>query len=188
MINKAIFLDRDGTLNYDPGYLSDSELVELLPGVASGLSVLKNELGFKLIVISNQSGIARKLITTEQVEKINKKINILLLQYKVSIDKFYYCPHHPEFDQKCSCRKPEIEMVLKAQKEFDIDLTRSYFVGDKFSDIECGNNAGVKTVLISDKNIDKIKQLKNSGKTPTFVAANFGDVCTIIKNDYSGED
>ncbi len=95
MNNAAVFLDRDGTLNEDPGYLGDPEKVILFPDTGKALSLLKNELKFKLVVISNQSGVARGLITSGDVEKINKKINFLLQSYNVSIDAFYYCPYHP---------------------------------------------------------------------------------------------
>lgn len=191
MLKKAIFLDRDGTINFDPGYLDDPAKVKLLPQVGESLAKLKNDYGFMLIVISNQSGIARGLITSEQVQSINRKINDLLSSYKVEIDSFYFCPHHPDYSEEgsCSCRKPSPQMVFQAADDFKIDLSKSYFIGDKESDIECGNNAGVKTVLITDSinNKENIK-LKNSTKIPRFVAYNFGDVCTFIIQDFSSED
>ena len=131
MQHSAIFFDRDGTLNEDPGYLSNPSEVKLYHGTAEALAILKNELNFKLIVISNQSGIARGLITREIVESIHDRINELLIDSKVSIDAFYYCPFHPEYSTKeeASCRKPSPEMVLKAARENDIELSNSYFVG-----------------------------------------------------------
>lgn len=184
MQNRAIFLDRDGTINYDPGYLGDSNLVKIYPNVSESLNLLKNNLNFKLIVISNQSGIARKLITEKQVEEVNQKINSLIKQKSnVEIDKFYYCPHHPSFDMICSCRKPAIDLILKAQKDFNIDLNQSYFIGDKISDVECGNNAGLKTVLI-DYNNKKDEILSKLKKTPNFIASDFLEVYEFIKNDF----
>ena len=131
MNNHTIFLDRDGTLNFDPGYLGDPELVELLPGVADGLSRLKNEFNFKLIVVSNQSGITRGLIIDEDVKAVNGRINEKLDLHNAAIDAFYYCPFHPDFDpiEKCDCRKPSPKMVFKATEDFSIDLKKSYFVG-----------------------------------------------------------
>ncbi|MBI9072858.1 MAG: HAD family hydrolase [Melioribacteraceae bacterium] len=185
---KAVFFDRDDTLNYDPGYLGDPSKVELYNGVPEGISILKNDLNFKIIVISNQSGIARNLITEPEVNSVNNRINELLSNYSTKIDAFYFCPHHPEFSEKpCNCRKPSPEMVFKAASDYNIDLKSSYFVGDKISDVECGNNAGVKTVLVTTtiKESERLL-LQNQGKTPNFVADNFLDACNIIAKDSTG--
>lgn len=185
----AVFFDRDNTLNIDPGYLGEPEKVQLFEGVAEGIYKLKKELNFKIIVISNQSGIARGLITHEQVQLVNNKINELLEKKNTEIDKFYYCPFHPDFNRpdKTDCRKPSPKLVLQAAEEFNIDLSRSYFVGDMPSDIECGINAGLKTILISYKNdSEKIISLKKRNKTPNFVTDNFLNVCNFIINDFRG--
>ena len=100
MTGCAVFLDRDGTLNDDPGYLGNPDKVKLFPDTGKALSILKNKLNFRLIVISNQSGIVRKLITKENVEAVNKRINELLADHDVRIDAFYYCPFHPEFNSE----------------------------------------------------------------------------------------
>jgi len=189
MQHSAIFFDRDGTLNEDPGYLSNPSEVKLYPGTAEALAILKNELNFKLIVISNQSGIARGLITREIVESIHDRINELLIDSKVSIDAFYYCPFHPEYSTKeeASCRKPSPEMVLKAARENDIELSNSYFVGDSVSDIECGKNSGLKTILVkTGYGEESISILQKQNNFPTFVAQNISEICEIIKNDLSG--
>ncbi|MCL5029741.1 MAG: HAD family hydrolase [Bacteroidetes bacterium] len=186
MSSCAIFLDRDGTLNEDPGYLGNPNQVKLLPGVGEALSFLKKELGFKLIVISNQSGIARRLITKEMVESVNQKINELLAEYNVLIDDFYYCPTHPDFnnEEECFCRKPSPEMVLQAAKDHQIDLKCSYFVGDSVADVECGINAGLKTILVmTGYGEDSFSSLKKQNKFPTFVAQNITEVSSIIKKD-----
>jgi len=185
---KAVFLDRDGTLNLDPGYLGDPESVELYPGVIEGLSLLKNRHNFLLVVISNQSGITRGLISKEQVERVNERINELLTPAN-SIDAFYYCPFHPDFDDEksCKCRKPSPYLVVKASEEWNIDLTKSYFIGDKGSDIECGNNAGIKTILIKNTlSESEINSLHNEGKTPNFVADDFLEACDFIIKDFIG--
>jgi D,D-heptose 1,7-bisphosphate phosphatase len=182
----AVFLDRDGTLNEDPGYLGDPNLVKLLPGTGEALSILKNELGFKLFVVSNQSGISRGLISKGMVDAVNNKVNELLSAYSVSIDKFYYCPFHPDFSsiEETKCRKPSPEMVFQAAKEFSISLKGSYLVGDSISDIECGVNAGVKTILVrTGKGEDSLSVLKKQNNFPTFVAQNIIEVSSIIKND-----
>ena len=186
MTNNAIFLDRDGTLNEDPGYLGDPDKVRLFAGTGESLAFLKNKLGFKLIVISNQSGIARGLITKEMVESVNARINNLLDDFGVEIDAFYYCPSHPEFnsEEESKCRKPSPDMVHKAAEDFKIDLSRSYFVGDSVADIECGINAGLKTILVkTGYGEESFSILKKQNKFPTFVAQNISEVSSIIKKD-----
>jgi D,D-heptose 1,7-bisphosphate phosphatase len=134
MTNCAVFLDRDGTLNEDTGYIGDPELVKLFPDVGETLFRLKKKLDSFLIVISNQSGIARGLITKQQVELVNQKINFLLEDFNVSIDSFYYCPYHPDYNtpEESKCRKPSPEMVLKAAKDFNIELSKSVMEGTVF--------------------------------------------------------
>ena len=191
MNNHALFLDRDGTLNFDPGYLGDPNSVKLLPGVSKSLAKLKNDYKFKLIVISNQSGISRGLISEKDVIAVNDRINQILEVDDVSIDAFYFCPFHPEFDpvEKCECRKPSPNMVFEAAKDYDIDLSRSYFVGDSVCDVLCGINAGVKTVLIKNTISEfEINNLHNGGNSPNFVAGNFIEACDFITKDFEGEN
>ena len=184
----TVFFDRDNTLNVDPGYLSDPKLVELFDGVGEGISKLKNDFGFKIVVISNQSGIARGFFSKREVDSVNERINqILLKENNVRIDAFYYCPFHPDFSssEESKCRKPSPMMVFMAAEEMDLDLSKSYFVGDKPSDIECGTNAGLKTVLINYENEEeKISLLKNN--KPDFVIDNFLNACDFIIADYTG--
>jgi D,D-heptose 1,7-bisphosphate phosphatase len=191
MPNYAVFLDRDGTINIDTGYMGNPDEIQLIPGSGEALSELKNKRNFKLIVISNQSGISRGILTQEMVDSVNAKINELLKKYGVSIDAFYYCPAHPDFSSKeeCWCRKPSPELVFQAAKDFQIDLSGSYFVGDKDSDIECGMNAGLKTILVkTGYGLESISLLKKQNKFPSFVAHNLKEVCEIIKKDISGEN
>ncbi len=189
MLNAAVFLDRDGTLNEDPGYLGNPDEVQLFPGTGEALSLLKNNLKLKLIVISNQSGIARGIITKEMVESVNKKINELLENYDAEIDAFYYCPAHPDFSsvEECSCRKPSPELVFKAAKDFNIDLSRSFFVGDMITDIQCGINAGLKTILVkTGYGAESFSILKNQNIFPTFVAENIKEVSIFIQKEFIG--
>lgn len=189
MPHNAIFLDRDGTINVDPGYLGEPNKVVLLPGAGDGLSLLKKRYNFKLIVISNQSGIARGILTDEMVKNINNKINYLLQKFNVQIDDFYYCPYHPEFSSKeeCICRKPSPFLIRVATKDHNIDLSKSYFIGDMVSDIECGKSAGLKTILVETGNGKKsLDALKMQNNLPNFVAQNIFDSCNFIKNDFLG--
>lgn len=186
MPNIGVFFDRDDTLNYDPGYLGNPDKVELIPGVAEGLKNLKKQLNCKIIVISNQSGIARGLITENDVHSVNNKLNELTGNL---IDGFYFCPFHPEFDppEKSNCRKPSPEMIHQAAREHKIDLGVSYLVGDVITDMLCGANAGVKTILFNWKNsVGIINGLKKQGKTPNLVVHNFIDACNFIIEDLSG--
>lgn len=186
----AVFFDRDGTLNYDPGYIGNPDLVELYPGVPEGISKLKKA-GFKIVVISNQSGVARGLISREDVNAVNNKINWLLQKENTSVDAFYFCPFHPEFSlpEESECRKPSPKMVFDAAKDMEIDLTHSYFVGNSGDDVECGINAGLKTILIkSTISKEKISYLHYHGKIPTFVAEIFTDACNYIIKDFLGDN
>ena len=191
MTRYALFTDRDGTLNYDPGYLGDPDSVKLYPGVIQGIKTLKSQLNFKVIVISNQSGITRNLISSDQVDQVNRRINDILNVAGTSIDAFYFCPFHPDFDppEKCKCRKPSPELVLKAVQEHQIDLSKSYFIGDSQVDIECGYNSGLKTILIRNT-LDEveIKGLQKQINSPNFVADNFLEGIQFIINDFLGEN
>jgi D,D-heptose 1,7-bisphosphate phosphatase len=188
-MNKAVFFDRDGTLNYDPGYLGNPDKVELFEGVPEQIKKLKDEFGFLIVVISNQSGITRGIISEDDVKAVNLKINQILKDNGTSIDAFYYCPFHPDYDneEKCKCRKPSPFMVFEASNDLDLDLSKSYFVGDTISDIQCGRNAGVKTILIkSSFNKEEIIELKKEEFSPNFVSENFIDACNFIIKDSSG--
>ena len=170
---KFIILDRDDTLNYDPGYLHDPKKVELKKHVIDGLKLLKNK-GFKFLVISNQSGINRGYFKKEDAVRVNKKINKLLNRYDLNIERFYFCPHRP--DENCSCRKPKIGLFDKALSEYGIDINHSYMIGDKKSDIMFGKNAGLKTVYLNGN--------KKLDVDPDFVAKNLYIAAKwIIKNE-----
>src|SRR5437870_10233698 len=139
----AVFLDRDGTIMRDVDYCGDPNDVDLLPGVPQALRQLKSS-GYKLIVITNQSGIGRRLFSEQQYRTVEAE-----LEQRIGegvIDATYFCPHLPK--DGCKCRKPSPEMILNAARDHDVDLGRSFFIGDKMSDIECGRNAGVKTILV----------------------------------------
>ena len=185
MPNLAVFLDRDGTLNEDPGYLNDPEKVVLFKDTGEALSLLK-KYGFLLIVISNQSGIARGLMTSKDVDAVNEKINSLLSEHKVKIDAFYYCPAHPDFSSKedIECRKPSPKLVFDASKEFNVDLQKSYFIGDTVADIRCAQNAGIKSILVrTGKGEESFSILQKENNFPTFVAENLFNACNYILGD-----
>jgi D,D-heptose 1,7-bisphosphate phosphatase len=189
MLSKAVFLDRDGTLNFDPGYLGDPLDLELFSDTGRVLSELKNKFQFKLIIISNQAGIARGIITEEQVISVNNELNRKLLEFNVQIDAFYYCPFHPDFSSKedCLCRKPSPKMILDAANDLNIDLSKSYFIGDTAADIIAGLTAQLKTILVkTGKGAESISILQNGNIFPSFVANNLTEAYKFIINDSTG--
>ncbi|MBK8946805.1 MAG: HAD family hydrolase [Ignavibacteriae bacterium] len=190
MKNKAVFLDRDGTINYDSGYIGNPNLIKLYPGVVEGIKRLKNNFSFKIFVISNQSGITSGIISYSDVEKVNERINQILLEQNTKVDKFYFCPFHPDFDSQelTKCRKPSPEMVFNAAIENEIDLSKSFFIGDREVDIECAHNSGVTSILIQNTlSNEEINKLKNSKNSPNFVASNFQNAVDFIERFLNGE-
>lgn len=149
-MNKAIFLDRDGTINIDKGYVHTIEDFEFIEGMPEFIKE-HNDKGYKIIVITNQAGIARGYYTKEDVDKLHQYINEKLAQIGAHIDAFYICPHHPKFTGECNCRKPKTGMVEQAIKDFNIDVKQSILYGDKPWDIECGKRCGIKSFYINDK-------------------------------------
>lgn len=147
MTNKAVFLDRDGTLNVDKGYVHRTEEWEWIPGAFDAIVELKKA-GFLIIVVTNQAGIARGYYTEADVNRLHAWINDELKKHGTTIDGFYYCPHHPEHGGQCKCRKPMPGMLHQAKLDFDIDFRRSWLVGDKAGDIQAGLAAGVKSILV----------------------------------------
>lgn len=149
MTQKVVFLDRDGTLNVDYGYVYKLSDLKLLPGTGEALQLFQKN-GFKLIVITNQSGIGRGFYTLIDAVRFNNALNTELEKYNVHIEEFFICTHAPE--DKCICRKPSPFMVLEAIKKYHIDVGASYLFGDKLSDIQCGENAEVASFLVTKDN------------------------------------
>ena len=147
MANRAVFLDRDGTMAKDVHYCSRPEDFELFPNTAKAIKLL-SEHGFKVIVITNQSGVARGYFTEETLAAIHEKMKRELAKGSAWVDAVYYCPHHP--DDNCECRKPKPKLVLQAAKDFDIDLEHSFVVGDLQADIDLGKAVGCRAILIRD--------------------------------------
>lgn len=160
--NKAIFLDRDGVINKNrDDYVKSTKELEIFSNIGKEILKLKMK-GFLIIVITNQSVINRKIITIRELEEIHSTIQKFLMKSKTSIDKFYFCPHRP--DENCDCRKPKPGLILQAINEFSIDVSKSWMVGDSKTDIQAGEKAGCKTILLkkndSFTNILKIIELE----------------------------
>ncbi|MBI5805990.1 HAD family hydrolase [candidate division TA06 bacterium] len=144
-LRAAVFIDRDGTINYDTHYVNHPDQLKLLPGAAEGIQLL-NQNDILTVVASNQSGVARGYLTLKTLDMIHRRLIALLKRQGASLDAIYYCPYHPE--ERHPCRKPDIGMALAAGKEFGIDLSRSYMIGDSQSDMEFARNLGAKKILV----------------------------------------
>lgn len=145
----AVFLDRDGTLNVEKNYLYRPDDWEWIPGSVEAIRQI-NEMGWLAIVVTNQAGIARGFYSEADVGRLHFHVDGLLAAAGARIDAYYICPHHPDFgtQRNCDCRKPQPGMLLHAAKEFSIDLAGSYMVGDKESDIQAAQRAGVTPILV----------------------------------------
>ena len=144
---RAVFLDRDGTLIREREYLADPEGVALLPGVVEALRLFRKA-GLALVVVTNQSGIARGLYTLEDYEAVARRLDEKLREEGVMLDATYFCPHHPDFTGPCDCRKPALGMYLRAAAELDLDLPRSFFVGDRQKDLTPAVSLGGSGFLV----------------------------------------
>ena len=144
----AVFLDRDGVINVEKDYVYTIDEFEFIEDSIEALKIIQDK-GYALVVVTNQSGIARGYYTEEDFLKLTEWMDWCLIDRGVTLDGIYYCPHHPEkgigkYKVDCNCRKPKAGLIFDAVKQLDIDLGRSVMVGDKVSDIECGKNAGIK--------------------------------------------
>lgn len=147
-MNKAIFLDRDGIINEELGdYVTCFENFTILEHLAEGLKML-SEQGFIFVVVTNQGGLAKKLYDEQELEKMHQHLSLEMQKHGIVFEEIYYCPHHPEHNGKCLCRKPGSLLVEKAIARFNIDPSKSFFIGDKQRDIDAGNACGVNGVLV----------------------------------------
>jgi len=175
MKNKAILIDRDGVIVEDIGYHHKLEDLRIVPNAIEGLKLLSED--FKLIIITNQSGIGRGYYTFQDYQKFNEYMLKELDKHKIKIEKTYVCPHKP--DDNCECRKPKTKLIKDAAKEFDIDLTKSFMIGDKKIDVEMGHNAGCKSILVLTGNGMKEKENAKAD----YVAEDLLDAAKWIKEN-----
>ena len=166
-MNRGLFLDRDGTVIEECGYLKDPELVRLLPRAASALAALASE-GWKLILVSNQSGVGRELITPDQMEAVQRRFLDLMQAHCIPIAGSYVCTHTPA--DHCKCRKPSSYFLDRAAAEHSLDLSASWMIGDREGDILCGKNAGCSTIWLRNALFTVAEDL------PTFVADNWTQI------------
>ncbi len=174
-MTRIIFLDRDGTINKDDGYTHKVEDSQLLPNTIKGLQSLQSQ-GFKLIIVTNQSGIGRGFYTEEQMHEFNNHLLNELKQENINIETVLFCPHAPQDD--CNCRKPKTKLI-EPYFTADLDKNNSYVIGDRSSDIELANNTGLKSVLVTTGISEKDPE---SNSKPTFIAEDLLEAANKIQN------
>ena len=198
MKNKAVFLDRDGVINEvvyhkEMGIIDSPFTVEqftLLPKVGDAINKF-HDLGFKVIVVSNQPGLAKDHFSMDVFKKINEKMKNELKKYGAEIDVEYYCFHHPygkikKYTKICDCRKPKPGMLKKAAEEHNIDLSKSWMIGDGITDMQAGQTAGCKTILIGRMKCDLCRIMEDENVKPDYIKPNLYKAFLIIKNDECG--
>ncbi|WP_457749266.1 D-glycero-beta-D-manno-heptose 1,7-bisphosphate 7-phosphatase [Sulfurimonas sp.] len=161
-MKKALFLDRDGVVNVEKEYLYKIEDFEFIDGIFD-LCQHYQKLGYLIFIVTNQSGIARKYYTEEDFKLLTEWMIQAFKKKNIKITNVYHCPHHPNIDEKCACRKPEPGMILAAKKEFDLDLANSLMIGDKERDIDAAINAGINETYL----FDETKKITDSKATKT---------------------
>lgn len=179
-LRKAIFLDRDGTINQDRGYVHSPEEWVWIPGAIEAIQEFKKA-GYLVVVITNQAGIARGYYPKESMDQLHTHVNSLLSQYQTHIDAFYFCPHHPDFSGDCECRKPFPGMIIKAVQELGISISDSWLIGDKAADIQAGIAANLRCILVKTGYGEK-----ESMQIPASIhkALNILDACQwVLKNN-----
>lgn len=178
-MEKVVFLDRDGVISKDsPDHIKSWEEFHFLPRSKDAIKLL-NDAGFNIILITNQSVIARKMVTKKELEEMHSNMKKEIEQHGGKIKNIYYCPHHP--DDGCDCRKPKPGLLKKAIEENDIDGSKSYMVGDRIMDVLAGKSVGCKTIIIPSELGSK--ELKESTVTPDYIAKDLFDAAEwIIKN------
>ncbi|MFY9717582.1 MAG: HAD family hydrolase [Thermoplasmata archaeon] len=171
---RALFVDRDGTLNPDLHYLKDADRLEVFSGVGEALRLARAQ-GWLVLCVTNQSGIERGFYTEEDVHRIHERLNAILAPAGGRIDAFYYCPHAPEHG--CRCRKPGTELFERAQREWSVDFARSAMIGDRVIDTEAGQKLGLRTALVRwplhAREVDA--EFRAHGVTPEIVAESFAE-------------
>lgn len=185
MRSKAVFLDKDGTLIDDIPFNVDPNRIRLSDGALEALSLLQH-LDYRLIVVTNQSGVARGFFPECALIEVENRLRELLASAEVTLTDFYYCPHHPEgkikeYAIECECRKPQPGMLHHAALEHDLDLSVSWLIGDILNDIEAGNRVGCRTVLVN--NGHETEWIMSPLRQPDFIVSNLLEAAHIIVND-----
>jgi D-glycero-D-manno-heptose 1,7-bisphosphate phosphatase len=190
---RAVFLDRDGTLNVEVDFVRTPEELHVIAGAAAAVRKL-NESGLRTFVISNQSGVARGFLSEADLVPIHAKLKDELQREGARIDRIYYCPHHPTegiapLNIECECRKPKPGMLVQAEREFDIDLQRSFLIGDSVVDMQAGNTVGATTILVQTGYGKRTLQTcKEQGISIAFIAESIAEAVEIILHKIQGDE
>ena len=189
-MNKAVFLDRDGTINEEMGYINHISRFKIFSFVPEAIRIL-NESGYKVIVVTNQSGVARGYFDEQLVREVHKKLLHKVELTGARIDAIYYCPHHPDegkppYRIDCECRKPKTGMIQKAKKAFNLDMARSFMIGDRYKDVEFGRNAGLHTVMVLTGygKGEYMYQRQQWAKMPEHISKNLLEAAIWIKEKF----
>jgi len=190
-MEKAVFLDRDGTINEEMGYINHISRLKIFPFTSEAVKILTS-CGYKVIVISNQAGLARGYFDQALLDEVNQELIHSLSAEQAQIEKIYYCPHLKDavvdkYKKDCECRKPKPGMIIKAQKEFNIDLKQSYMIGDRYKDIEFGFNQGLKTIMVlTGYGLGEYQHQKHLWtKEPDFICKNLLEAAKVIEQQSS---
>ena len=181
-MNKAIFLDKDGTVIIDIPYNVNANLISLSDNTAQGLRLLQHQ-GFLLVIITNQAGVALGYFEEDALTAVGDKLAALFIEERITLNGFYYCPHHPQgtvypYNINCNCRKPQTGMLLQAANDLNIDLRCSWMIGDILNDVEAGNRAGCKSILIDNGN--ETEWVMNECRLPLKKVANVNEAAGFI--------
>src|SRR5690606_10986265 len=181
---KAIFIDKDGTLIPNIPYNVDPEKITLSTKASDGLIKLQKS-GFLLVIVSNQSGVAKGLFKEKDLEPVRNKIETLFFAHNIQLSGFYFCPHHPQgivnqYSIKCNCRKPSERLLLNAANDLAIDLTKSWMIGDILNDVEAGNRAGCRSILLN--NVNETEWKSGDYREPAYIARNIPEAAEYILN------
>jgi D,D-heptose 1,7-bisphosphate phosphatase len=180
---KAIFLDRDGVVNYEKNFVLSPEAMELIPEAPEAIKKINNS-EYLAIMVTNQSAVARNLITLKELTQIHEKLQADLKKFNAFLDSIYFCPHHPDYDgpgvnknliMDCHCRKPKPGMLTDASEEFNIELTKSYMIGDAERDIQAGKEAGCITIGVRTG-----KNIENFNIQPDYIYENILEAVNFI--------
>ena len=187
-MDKVIFLDRDGTINKEDGYITRVDQLHLYEGAVPALKLL-NSMGYRIVVVSNQAGVAKALLTEQALREINSALLSMLKAQGVLIDALYYCPHHPdavvpEYKKVCECRKPNTGMIRRAELELQVTARSAYMIGDKLTDIELAVNFGGKGILLmTGYGSVEIKKLDPHKHKPVYIAQDILDAVQWIQHN-----
>jgi D-glycero-D-manno-heptose 1,7-bisphosphate phosphatase len=182
----AVFLDRDGTVSEEVGYVNHPSRLQVFPWTPAAIRNF-NRAGVKAIVVTNQAGVARGYFTEDLVKQVHKKLQAEMAQADVYLDAIYYCPHHPSvgeppYRQACNCRKPRTGMLERAVEEFGVDLSRSYVIGDRYGDIELAHNARTQSIFVlSGYGLGEYEYQRQSWKLqPGWVVSNLLEASQVV--------